>query len=60
MHLILFIIKKVVMAICLMYAFDLITTSVGIGVPINLCTICFVSILGLPGLVGLSIFGKFL
>lgn len=55
MHLIIFVVKRLVMAICMLYTFDLIVMSAGIIVPINVPTIILVSILGLPAIFGLLI-----
>ena len=48
MHIIVFIIKRLVMALCMLYAFDVI-------VPINVVTILSVASLGLPAIFGLVV-----
>lgn len=51
------VVKRVVIAICLIYAFDMLVTSLKIFIPINFITIGVVSILGMSGLLALvSIF----
>ena len=58
MQYIVFLIKRVVVAICMLYAVDLIVGSVGIMIPINLISILSVSVLGLPAVVGLAVMQK--
>lgn len=58
MQIIVFLVKRLVMAICVLYAFDLIISGVGEMVPINLISIIYVAILGIPGVIGLVILGK--
>ncbi len=55
MQYIVLIIKRLVMAIAMLYTVDLIVSSVGIVIPINVLSIVFVAILGLPAVVGLGI-----
>ena len=49
MHIIVFIIKRLVMALCMLYAFDVIVSSAGVIVPsvvgtsCNIWTCCFAS-----------------
>lgn len=50
MQYLVFIVKKIVTAICMLYTFDLIIMSSGIIVPINVYTIVLTSILGLPAI----------
>ena len=50
---IIYVLKKVVMALCMLYTFNLITGSVGLFIPINVISIGAVSVLGLPGIFGL-------
>ena len=52
--------KKVVMAICLLYAVNLMTTNVGLLIPINIVSISYVSILGIPAIISLVILNKLL
>ena len=60
MKYIVFIIKRIVMAICLLYAVDLIISSTGYLIPINIISITSVSILGLPAIISLVILNKLL
>ena len=53
MYFIVFVIKRLVMSLCMLYAVDLITTSAGFIIPINVVSIIFVSLLGIPALFGL-------
>ncbi len=60
MHIIVFVVKRLVMSICMLYTFDLIVMSVGVIVPINIPTIIMVSILGLPAVFGLLMLQNFI
>lgn len=60
MHLLVLVIKKIVMAICMLYTFDLIVMSAGVVVPINIPSIILVSILGLPAVFGLLVLKNFM
>ena len=51
-------IKRLVMAICVLYAVDLIISSTGYIIPINLLSIVSVAILGLPAVIGLGVMQK--
>lgn len=42
------------MALCMLYAIDLITSSVGFIIPINLVSIISVTLLGIPAIIGLA------
>lgn len=55
MQLIIFIIKRVVIALCILYTFDVIVSSAGIIIPINIVTILSVTFLGLPAIFGFLI-----
>ncbi len=48
-------VKKVVMAIALLYSFNLLLSSLNILVPINYVSVGTVSILGIPGLLSLLV-----
>lgn len=52
------VIKKIVVALCMLYTFNLIVGKIGIIIPINLPSIVVVSILGLPSILGLLILYK--
>lgn len=47
------VVKKVVLAIALLYSFNLLVSSMNILIPINYISIGVVSILGIPGLLSL-------
>lgn len=49
------ILKRLVMAICMLYAFDLIVSSAGVIIPINFISVIFVSCLGMPAIFGLLV-----
>ncbi len=55
MQYIVLIIKKIVMAIAMLYTVNLIVSSTGIIIPINVLSISFVAILGLPAVIGLTV-----
>ena len=46
-------IKKIILAICLIYAFNLLVTGLKIFIPINYITVGVVSFLGMSGLLAL-------
>lgn len=50
---ILLVLKRIVLAVCLVYAFDLVVTGLKIFIPINLITISVVAALGMSGLLAL-------
>ena len=60
MQFIVFIIKRLVMSLCMLYAVDLIISSTGVIIPINVASIIFVSLLGIPALFGLTILKLYL
>jgi len=47
------VLKKVVVAFLMLYAFNLLVSSISIYIPINLITVGVISILGIPGLLSL-------
>ena len=47
------VVKKVVFAICLVYAFNLVASGLKIFIPINLINVGLVGILGVPGMFAL-------
>lgn len=53
MKIILFIIKRVILAFCLIYAFNLIVGGLNLLIPLNVITISVVSLLGMSGLLAL-------
>lgn len=60
MHFIILVIKHLVMSLCMLYTFDVIVSSVGVLVPINVVTIAFVACLGLPAIFGLLVLQSFM
>ena len=50
------ILKKVIMAAVLLYAYNRFAVSFNAIIPINFITIVFVSILGIPAMIGLVLF----
>lgn len=54
------ILKRIIFAFFIIYAFDLLFNHFNIIVPLNLANIITVSILGFPGLVVLALAFKFL
>lgn len=55
MQFIVFIIKRLVMSLCMLYTVDLIISSAGVIIPINYMSVIFVSLFGIPALFGLTI-----
>lgn len=53
-------IKKVVLALCMLYAVNLIISNVGISIPINYISIISVALLGFPALLGIVFIRKLL
>lgn len=52
---ILVVLKKIVVAFLVLYAFNLLVSSININIPINFITVGTVSILGIPGLLSLIV-----
>lgn len=55
MHFIVIVIKKLVMSLCMLYAFDVIVSSAGVMIPINPISIGLVAFLGMPAIFGLLV-----
>lgn len=53
MKLLIFIIKKIIFAFCIIYAFNIMGTGLNIFIPLNVITISVVSFLGMSGLLAL-------
>ncbi len=53
-------IRNLVVAICMLYTFDVIVNSVGVMVPINAISIVAVTFLGLPAIFGLLVLQNFM
>ena len=60
MQYIVFLIKKVVLALTMLYTIDLIIGSTRINIPINIISILLVTFLGLPAVIGLVVMQKFM
>ena len=60
MQFIVLVIKRLVMALCMLYTVDLITSSSGFIIPINVVSVIFVSLLGIPALFGLAFLKHFM
>lgn len=54
------ILKKIVVALCLLYSFNIVTNGIGFIIPINYYTIGTITFLGIPGLIGLVVLYKML
>ena len=52
------IIKKIVLSMCLLYSFNILIMKTGIIIPINYYTIGFISLFGIPGLIGIILLIK--
>jgi len=52
---IIYLLKRVIMSLCILYAYNIITSKIGFFIPINIYTILFISLLDLPGLLTLII-----
>lgn len=60
MKTIVMVLKKIVMALCMLYSFNLIIGCVGILIPINFLSIIFTSLFGLPAIFSLIVLSKVL
>ena len=52
--------KKIVLALCLLYSINILLSNFGIIIPINIFSITTVSLLGGPGIIGLVVLNKML
>lgn len=52
--------KKIIVSTFLLYGYNLIATNFNLIIPINLFTIIFVTMLGIPSLIGLILFKIFI
>jgi len=48
------IIKRIIMSFVVLYGVNVITSSIGLVLPINIISISILTLLGLPGLCGLT------
>ena len=55
MNMILKIVKRIILAFCIIYCFNLIASGLDIIIPLNVITISLVTILGIPGLISLVV-----
>ena len=53
MKMIMFVLRRIIFAFCIIYAFNLVVVGLNIFIPMNLATISVVSCLGMPGLLAL-------
>lgn len=53
-------IKRIILSFILIYTYDLLAIYVNLSIPINMLTIFFVSILGVPGFIMLVLYKTFL
>lgn len=53
------VVKRVSLALCMLYTFNLIISSTGTMVPINVTSIGIVSILGMPSVIALFFLAKY-
>ena len=60
MQILIIVVKRLVMALCMLYAFEVIVRSAGVIVPINIVSIIFVAVLGMPGIFGLLVLQNFM
>lgn len=51
-----FVVKKVIMACILIYAYDSLTLPLDVMIPINFFTVLLVSVFGVPAMFGLVLF----
>lgn len=60
MHWLFFVIRRLVVSICMLYTINIIVSSAHIIIPINVFSIISVALLGLPSVVGLIVIQKFI
>lgn len=48
--------KKIVVSFGILYAYNILMSQYNLPIPINIFTICIITILGIPGFIGLIIF----
>lgn len=56
MKLIIRLIKRIILSAFVLYGYNLIAVNFNVTIPINVCTLSFVSFLGSPALVSLILF----
>ncbi len=57
---VMFVVKKIILGFLFIYAYNTILFSLDLNIPINIFTIFLVTILGMPALIGLSLFSLFI
>lgn len=60
MKIVIKLIKKVIFSAFLLYGYNLIAVNFNMIIPINICTIGFVSVLGIPSMLALILFKVFI
>ena len=50
------VVKKLILGLLLLYAYNMIVYPLNATIPMNVFTILFVTILGFPGMIGLCLF----
>ena len=50
------VVKKIIMAVLLIYAYNIMGLPINVMIPINIITVLIASILGLPGILSLIVF----
>ncbi len=53
------VVKKVIVGLLLLYAYNMIVFPLNAVIPLNIFTVAFVSLLGFPGMIGLCLFSIF-
>lgn len=53
MKIIVFVLKRIIFAFCIIYAFNMVVVGLELFIPMNVTTLSVVSILGIPGLLAL-------
>ena len=54
------VVKKLILGLLLLYAYNMIVYPLNATIPMNIFTIVFVTILGFPGMLGLCLFSLFI
>ena len=54
------VVKKLILGLLLLYAYNMIVYPLNVTIPMNVFTIVFVTILGFPGMIGLCLFSLFI
>lgn len=54
------VVKKLILGLLLLYAYNMIVYSLDATIPMNVFTIVFVTIFGFPGMIGICLFSLFI